>query len=51
VVAPTPETVGTARGENAGGYNITNSFDTGYRFADIGGQRQLEPPAALAADA
>ncbi len=38
VVAPTPETVGSARGENVGGdYNITNSFETGYRFADIGG--------------
>ena len=39
VVAPTPETVGSARGENAGGYNIVNSFETGYRFADIGGNR------------
>ena len=27
VVAPTPEAVGTTRGENIGGYNITNSFE------------------------
>src|SRR6185436_1757477 len=39
VVAPTPETVGSPRGEDAGGYNIVNSFETGYRFADIGGNR------------
>jgi hypothetical protein len=37
VVAPTPETVGSARGENWDGYNITNSFETGYRFADVFG--------------
>jgi hypothetical protein len=37
VVAPTPETVGTARGENHGSYNITNSFETGYRFSLVGG--------------
>src|SRR5438067_10123164 len=39
VVAPTPETVGTARGENWNNYNFTNSFETGYRFADITGDR------------
>jgi hypothetical protein len=37
VVAPTPEPVGSARGQDVGGYNITNSFETGYRFALIGG--------------
>ena len=37
VVAPTPEPVGSARGENAGGYNITNSFETGYRFSLVDG--------------
>ena len=37
VAAPTPETVGTARGTNAGEYNIVNSFETGYRFASVGG--------------
>ncbi|MBV9743222.1 MAG: hypothetical protein JO099_05615, partial [Acidobacteriia bacterium] len=37
VVAPTPEPVGPARGEDVGGYNVTNSFETGYRFALIGG--------------
>src|SRR5262245_11700761 len=39
VVAPSPETVGSARGENVGGYNVVNSFETGFRFADIGGNR------------
>ncbi|MBV8730896.1 MAG: hypothetical protein JO336_13910, partial [Acidobacteriia bacterium] len=37
VVAPTPEPVGPTRGEDVGDYNITNSFETGYRFALIGG--------------
>jgi hypothetical protein len=39
LVAPTPEPVGSARGENWNDYNITNSFETGYRFADIFGNR------------
>ena len=37
VAAPTPETVGSARGENHGNYNITNSFETGYRWSLVGG--------------
>jgi hypothetical protein len=37
VVAPTPDAVGSARGENAGDYNITNSFETGYRWSLVGG--------------
>jgi hypothetical protein len=37
VVAPTPEPVGSARGEDQADYNITNSFETGYRFAGISG--------------
>jgi hypothetical protein len=37
VVAPTPESVGVARGVNMGNYNITNSFETGYRFAEVSG--------------
>jgi len=37
VVAPTPEPVGSARGKDFDGYNFTNSFETGYRFALIGG--------------
>ena len=36
-VAPTPEPVGRARGEDAGNYNITNSFELGYRFHSVGG--------------
>ena len=36
-VAPTAEQPGPAGGQDAGNYNITNSFETGYRFAEIGG--------------
>lgn len=37
VVAPTPEQVGSPRGENTGNYNITDSFETGYRWSLVGG--------------
>jgi hypothetical protein len=37
VVAPTPDPVGPARGENWRNYNITNSFETGYRWDLVGG--------------
>ncbi len=37
VVAPTPEQVGSPRGENTGNYNVTNSMETGYRFSLVGG--------------
>ena len=37
VVAPTTEQVGSARGENHANYNITNSFETGYRWSLVGG--------------
>ncbi|HYL74177.1 MAG TPA: hypothetical protein VEU96_08220 [Bryobacteraceae bacterium] len=36
-VAPTPEPVGSPRGENVSNYNIMNSFETGYRFRTFGG--------------
>ncbi|MFN7922652.1 MAG: hypothetical protein U0Q16_21285 [Bryobacteraceae bacterium] len=39
-VSPTPETVGRARGEDAGGYNIVHSFETGYRFHTVDGNEQ-----------
>ena len=35
--APTPFPVGRARGEDAGSYNVTNSFELGYRFHSVGG--------------
>jgi hypothetical protein len=41
VLAPTDETLGSPRGENVGLYNITNSFETGYRFALTGGNDGL----------
>src|ERR1035441_7358160 len=37
VVAPTTETLGTPLGEDHGSYNVTNSFETGYRFSLVGG--------------
>jgi hypothetical protein len=37
VAAPTPAQVGPLRGKEAGGYNIVNSFETGYRFHNVDG--------------
>ncbi len=39
VVAPSPEPVGSARGTEIGNYNVRESFETGYRFANIDGNR------------
>jgi hypothetical protein len=36
-VAPTAEQAGTVRGDNIGNYNITQSFETGYRWSLTGG--------------
>ena len=36
-VAPAPETAGPERGRELNGYNIVNSFETGYRFHSVGG--------------
>ena len=36
-VAPSPEPVGKPRGENWNDYNITDTFETGYRFSTVGG--------------
>ena len=36
-VSPTPQQAGTARGDNLGEYNITNSLETGYRFYTVDG--------------
>lgn len=36
-VAPTPDKVGSPRGDNSGDYNITQSFEVGYRFAEVAG--------------
>src|SRR5579871_6283421 len=37
VVAPTPDQVGPPRGQDVGDYNITQSFETGYRFSLVSG--------------
>ncbi|HEY4054502.1 MAG TPA: hypothetical protein VGL74_12200 [Terriglobales bacterium] len=36
-VAPTPDTVGSTRGDNWSDYNIVNSFETGYRLLSVSG--------------
>jgi hypothetical protein len=36
-VAPTPEAVGPPRGQDVDGYNVVNSFETGYRFRTVNG--------------
>src|SRR5258708_5523956 len=36
-VAPVPDPVGPIRGDDWSGYNIVNSFETGYRFLGISG--------------
>ena len=36
-VAPTLEPIGKPRGENWNDYNITDTFETGYRFSTVGG--------------
>src|SRR5262245_45423683 len=41
VAAPTPEQVGTVRGENVGTYNVTHSFEAGYRWNRIGGDLRM----------
>ncbi len=38
-VAPTAEPVGPTRGDNWSDYNIVNSFETGYRFVSVSGNR------------
>jgi hypothetical protein len=37
VVAPTPLPVGPPSGDNASGYNIMNSIETGYRYVSTSG--------------
>lgn len=37
VVAPTPDKVGSSRGEDWAGYNVVDSFETGYRFVSTAG--------------
>ena len=39
VAAPGSEQVGSPRGVNQGDYNITQSFETGYRFNLVGGDQ------------
>ena len=37
VVAPTPQQAGSPRGDNWGEYNITNSWEVGFRFYSVDG--------------
>ena len=36
-IAPTEAQVGSRRGQDVDGYNITNSFEVGYRWRDVNG--------------
>ena len=36
-IAPTEEQVGPRRGQDLDGYNVTNSFEVGYRWRDVDG--------------
>ncbi|MDQ6679046.1 MAG: hypothetical protein M3Z09_17315 [Acidobacteriota bacterium] len=38
-LAPTPDPVGPAKGEAKGNYNVVQSWELGYRFAEVGGNR------------
>jgi hypothetical protein len=37
LLAPSPDRPGAVRGDNVGAYNVTNSFETGYRFTEMSG--------------
>ena len=41
VVAPSPDHPGFALGVDLSSYNVTNSFETGYRFTQVGGDFSL----------
>ena len=41
VVAPSPDRTGSSLGSDLGPFNITNSFETGYRFSEVGGDQNL----------
>ena len=41
VVAPTPQQTSSPRGDNMGDYNITQSFELGYRFKAVGGDEGM----------
>ncbi len=41
VASPTPETTGSPRGDTMGDYNITQSFELGYRFKSVGGDEGM----------
>jgi len=41
VVAPSPGRTGASKGEDIGSYNVTNTFEFGYRFAAVGGDSGL----------
>ena len=41
VVAPTAEQVGSPRGDTLDGYNVSQSFELGYRFKAVGGDEGM----------
>lgn len=41
VLTPSPDRTGAEAGQDIGPYNVTNSFETGYRFTTVGGDADL----------
>jgi hypothetical protein len=41
VLTPSPDHTGAEAGQDIGPYNVTNSFETGYRFTTVGGDADL----------
>jgi len=41
VVTPSPDRPGSEHGEDIGSYNVTDTFETGYRFSTVGGDYSL----------
>jgi hypothetical protein len=40
-VTPSPDRPGQPGGENVGAYNVTDSFEAGYRFVELGGDQNF----------
>ena len=50
VIAPSPDRPGFALGADLSSYNVTNSFETGYRFSAVGGDYSLYRTQGLGND-
>src|SRR5690242_4012303 len=41
VITPSPDRIGAGTVAECGSYNVTNSFESGYRFTTVGGDARL----------